>query len=103
MGNIMSQFQGPFVDSRQILDGVLIANEIIDSVKRSGDSGLIFKIDIEKAYDHIDWEVVDFIQERMGFGDKWRIWTKSLISNNSFSILINGSAEGFFKGSRGLR
>ncbi|XP_077228311.1 uncharacterized protein LOC143861253 [Tasmannia lanceolata] len=45
---------GACVDSRQILDGVLIANEIIDSVKRSGGSGLIFKIDIEKAFDNID-------------------------------------------------
>ena len=45
--------QGAFVQGRQILDAVLIANEIVDEKKRSGEEGVVFKIDFEKAYDHV--------------------------------------------------
>ncbi|RVW62003.1 hypothetical protein CK203_062409 [Vitis vinifera] len=31
---------------------VLIANEIVDEKRRSGEEGVVFKIDFEKAYDH---------------------------------------------------
>ena len=37
--------QGAFVQGRQILDAVLIANEIVDEKRRSGEEGVVFKID----------------------------------------------------------
>ena len=45
--------QEAFVQGRQILDAVLIVNEIVDEKKRSGDEEVVFKIDFEKAYDHV--------------------------------------------------
>ncbi|RVW34022.1 Peroxisome biogenesis protein 1 [Vitis vinifera] len=39
---------------RQILDAILIANEIVDEKRCSGEEGVVFKIDFEKAYDHVD-------------------------------------------------
>ncbi|RVW70916.1 Transposon TX1 uncharacterized 149 kDa protein [Vitis vinifera] len=44
--------QGSFIQGRQILDAVLIANKIVDEKRRSGEEGVVFKIDFEKAYDH---------------------------------------------------
>ncbi|RVW27260.1 hypothetical protein CK203_103089 [Vitis vinifera] len=44
--------QGAFVQGRQILDAVLIANEIVNEKRRLGKEGVVFKIDFEKAYDH---------------------------------------------------
>ena len=45
--------QGAFVQGRQILDAVLIANEIVDEKRLSGNEGVVFKIDFEKAYDRV--------------------------------------------------
>ena len=56
MGLIISQSQNAFVEGRQILDTMLIANEAVDSILRRKENGLLCKLDIEKAYDHIRWD-----------------------------------------------
>ena len=59
------------MESRQILDVVLVANEAIDLMMGSNSSGVLCKLDIEKAYDHISWNFLLEVLEKMGFGRRW--------------------------------
>ncbi|WJZ92594.1 hypothetical protein VitviT2T_011580 [Vitis vinifera] len=85
------------------MDAVLIANEIVDERRRSGEEGVIFKIDFEKAYDHVRWDFLDQVLEKKGFSPRWRKWMSGCLSSVSYAVLVNGSAKGWVKASRGLR
>ena len=49
VGKVVSSTQNAFVEGRQILDVALIANEAIDSLLKRNESGVLCKLDLEKA------------------------------------------------------
>ncbi|WMV36298.1 hypothetical protein MTR67_029683 [Solanum verrucosum] len=95
--------QMAFIGGRQIMDAVLIANEAVDSKISQKKPGILCKLDIEKAFDHVNWEYILQVLRQMGFGAKWVNWVKFCISTVKFSILVNGGPEGFFNAQRGIR
>ena len=99
---LISDSQNAFVKGRQILDSVLIASECINSRLKSRVSGVLCKLDVEKAYDHVSWDFLIYMLQRCGFLEKWRKWIRYCILIVKFSILINGSPIDFFGSSRGL-
>ncbi|KAI5349821.1 hypothetical protein L3X38_002710 [Prunus dulcis] len=103
LGSTISSYQSAFVQGRQILDAVLIANEVVEESRRLNKSGMVFKIDLEKAYDHVEWRFVNEVLIRKGFGDRWRSWIRGCLETANFSMMINGRPRGKFRASRGLR
>jgi hypothetical protein len=101
--NIISKPQNAFIKGRQILDSVLIATECIDSRLGYEVPSLLCKLDIEKAFDHVNWDFFLYSLKMCSFGEKWCKWVAYCISSVRFSILVNGTLLSLFSGSRGLR
>ena len=69
MGKVISKSQNAFVEGRQILDAILIANEVVDSRLKSNEGSVLCKLDIEKTYDHVNWKFLFAVLRKMGFGE----------------------------------
>ena len=54
LAKVISTSQNAFAEGQQIMDAVLIANEAINSILKSNRGAILCKLDIEKAYDHVD-------------------------------------------------
>ncbi|KAI3727188.1 hypothetical protein L1987_66999 [Smallanthus sonchifolius] len=103
IGSIILESQTAFLAKRNILDGSLVVNEILSWLKKSKLSGLVFKIDFNKAFDSISWGFIDSILHQTNFPHKWRLWVKGVMGSAKASVLINGSPSKEFNCSRGVR
>ncbi|MCI39297.1 RNA-directed DNA polymerase (Reverse transcriptase), partial [Trifolium medium] len=61
MNPLIAPNQSAFIKRRNLVDGVLVVNEVVDLAKRSGKECLIFKVDFEKAYDSVDWGFLEYM------------------------------------------
>ncbi|XP_052110107.1 uncharacterized protein LOC127741497 [Arachis duranensis] len=103
MPAIVGETQSAFVKGRKIHDGALIACETVNWLKLRKKEAAIIKLDFQKAYNRVKWSFLDFVLQKMGFGQKWRVWVMECVTTASLSILINGSPSKLFKMERGLR
>ncbi|XP_060190561.1 uncharacterized protein LOC132619782 [Lycium barbarum] len=80
--DIISLNQAGFVKGRSIVENVLLTQEIIADIRLSTRiANVVMKLDMTKAYDRVSW----------------------IISNNWYSVLINGQQQGFFQSSRAVK
>ncbi|KAL0401950.1 UNVERIFIED_CONTAM: Retrovirus-related Pol polyprotein from type-2 retrotransposable element R2DM [Sesamum latifolium] len=60
------------------------------------------KVDIRKAYDTVEWDFLMAVLRLFGFPSLFISWIEECVTMPSFSVCLNGSPHGFFKGARGL-
>jgi len=101
--SVVSEVQYAFVKNRQILDGILIANKVVDEARKLNKELLMFKVDFEKAYDSVEWGYLDEVMVSKSFPTLWRKWIKKCVSNATTSVLVNDSPTDEFHMDRGLR
>jgi hypothetical protein len=74
-----------FIQGR-ILDLVLIANECLASRLRFREPSVICKIDLEKAYDHVNWDFLLYMEVQF--------WEEILLLDSSLYFLSSCSSPG---------
>jgi hypothetical protein len=88
VGSVVSEVQSAFVKERQILDGILVANEVVDDARKNQKELVLFKVDFEKAYDSVDWGYLDDVMCHMAFSVLWRKWIKECVGTATASVLV---------------
>ena len=85
------------------MDNVILAHEIIHSLKTSRIPGMLIKLDLSKAFDRANWKYIRAVLESFGFDQDWISWVMNLTSSAFFSILVNGVPSKPFSPTRGIR
>ena len=103
---IISESQSAFQSSKAISDNILVAFETLRHMKnqKSKKTGFMpMKLDMNKAYDRVEWSYLGKIMEKVGFCERWVSLVLECISMVYYSILVNGEPKGDIRPSRGLR
>lgn len=101
--SIISEEQSGYVEGRQILDNILLAQEMIHTLHTRKETGMLLQLDLSKAYDKVSWRYLEAILEAFGFCRQWISCILALIKSSRFSILVNGAPSEPFSPSRGIR
>nr|GEW70594.1 RNA-directed DNA polymerase, eukaryota, reverse transcriptase zinc-binding domain protein [Tanacetum cinerariifolium] len=103
LGNLVSCNQSAFIPGRHIQDNILLTQEIMRGYNRKrGPKRVAFKIDIQKAYNTINWEFLKAL-EGFGFHEKMVNLIMQCVIIVAYTLNVNGDRIGYFKGGRGLR
>ena len=103
MDAIISPTQSAFIEGRQILDPILIANEAVEDYRAKRKKGWILKLDLEKAFDRVNWNFLEKNLSLKKFSSKWASWIMGCLKIPKYSIFINGKPRGRITASRGIR
>ncbi|GKC49970.1 RNA-directed DNA polymerase, eukaryota, reverse transcriptase zinc-binding domain protein, partial [Tanacetum coccineum] len=78
LGSIVDSNQSAFIPGRQISDNIFLAQEFMHGYGRKGGAQrCAFKVDIEKAYDTVDWDFLKIALQRFGFHSSMIKWIMS--------------------------
>ncbi|KAI0500141.1 hypothetical protein KFK09_018350 [Dendrobium nobile] len=84
-------------------DNPILADEIMKMFNNTRRDYFCAKFYIKKSFDTVSREFLISRMTQKGFPNVFTNWVKTCITNVNFSICLNGSLEGFFSSSTGLR
>ena len=102
--DLITPWQTASIPGRNIQENSILAHETFHSMhqKHRLCGVRCLKLDMEKAFDKVEWPFILAIFKHFGFSNKWINLINQCISTPTFSILINGSPKGHFKFHHGL-
>jgi hypothetical protein len=100
---VISKIQSAFIKGRFILDSVVVLHETMHYIHKKKSSGVLFKVDFEKAYDKINWDFMFAVLEMKGFPTKFVELTKKVVKNGKVSVMVNDKVGPYFTTRKGLR
>ena len=106
LDEVVSEEQSAFIQGRMITDNALLAFECFHAIQKNkvaNKAACVYKLDLSKAYDRVDWRFLEMAMKRLGFAHRWVRWIISCVTSVRYSIKFNGTLLHSFAPSRGLR
>ncbi|XP_021742818.1 uncharacterized protein LOC110708902 [Chenopodium quinoa] len=104
--SLVAGFQNAFVPGRLLSDNALIAHEVLNYVNKPKAKKKFFaaiKLDMNKAYDRVNWDFLFRLLQAYGFPPYWIQIIRQCVSTVSFQVLVNGNPLKAFQPQCGLR
>ncbi|XP_057417986.1 uncharacterized protein LOC130712164 [Lotus japonicus] len=106
MNSLISPNQSAFIGGRQIHDNLIIVEEAFHFLKRNqanGKHNVIIKLDMNKAYDRLEWKFIGRALLAYGFDEAWVGLVMILVRGVTYRYKLNGSTGSELQPRRGLR
>lgn len=106
MNSIITPQQSAFIGGRQIQDNLVIVQEAFNALKKRGRIGrdhLSVKLDMNKAFDRVEWIFLEKALLAYGFHQSWVKLVMKLVTGVTYRYKINGVCGEKLKPERGLR
>ena len=103
MPDIIDEDQTGFVRGRQTQDNIRRTLLIINKIRKNKTPSALISLDAEKAFDMVNWEYLYMTLERFGFNEEVIHCIKSIYSNPTARVRVNGSLTDKFTLERGTR
>ena len=92
--------QTAFIPGRHILEGVVILHETLHEMHRKKNSGVILKLDFEKARDMVKWSFVQQVLRMKGFSPTWCNQINQVTTKGAVGIKVNEDIGHYFQTKR---
>lgn len=105
LNGMISPYQSSFIPGRTIHHNIIIAQEMVHAMNKMTEKKefMSIKIDLEKAYDRVNWNFVITCLEECWFPPELINIIKHCLCSSSFKILWNEDKTNEFNPSRGIR
>jgi hypothetical protein len=100
---LINPSQTTFIPRRNIMEGVVMLHETIHEIHKKKMSGVILKLDFEKAYDKVNWNFLQQTLRVKGFLEKWCHWIDQFVSKGSEGVKVNDDLSRYFQTKKDLR
>jgi hypothetical protein len=100
---IIHKSQSAFLKGRNIMNSILALHEILHETTKNRKTGVVLKLDFEKAYDKVDCGFLLKCLEVMGFNSVWCAWIKGVLGNGTMAVILNNSIGPYFLSFKGVR
>lgn len=87
--DIISENQTEFVRGRLLLSNIKRLLSIVLSTDVAQAAELVIALDMEKAFDRVEWDYLFFVLWKFGFGSKFISWLKLLYSAPTACLTTN--------------
>ena len=101
--DIIHEDQIGFRPGKYIGETIQLITDLMHYTRKNDISAYILSLDIEKAFDSVEWQYLDYVMHKFNFGAYFMNWIKIFRSNASIKIINNGWTSPPIKITRGVR
>ncbi|XP_074277582.1 uncharacterized protein LOC141601216 [Silene latifolia] len=104
MPKLVGMEQAAFIPGRSLHENTMLTQSLIKGYTRKHlTPRCMLKVDISKAFDSLQWEFLKNMLLGLGFPMLFTRWILGCVTGAWYTLKLNGSNYGFFKGRSGVR